>query len=118
MSVCRFPLILKFLGEGSCAYFHPIANPHEGSRNLVAQEEKEPAIGKMTASSPRAWHVQYNMAPMMEKARSSDAGPPAASALPDATNNPVPKAQGSEDGFLGAETTGNDLPHSAKCNFC
>ena len=67
-----------------------MAKPQEGSKKRVAQEEKEPAIGNMTASSPRAWHVQYNMAPTMEKASKRDAGPPAASALPDATNSPVP----------------------------
>ena len=71
-------------------YFQPMANPHEGSRNRVAHDEKEPATGKMTASSPRAWHVQNSMAPTMEKASNRDAGPPAAKALPDATNSPVP----------------------------
>ena len=68
-----------------------MAKPHEGSKNLVAHEEKEPAMGKMTASSPSAWHVEYNIDPMIEKASSTDAGPPVASALPDATKRPVPK---------------------------
>lgn len=74
-------------------YFQPIAKPHDGSKNLVAQDEKEPAIGKMTASSPKAWHVQYSMPPMMEKANNRDAGPPAAKALPDATKRPVPRTK-------------------------
>jgi hypothetical protein len=71
-------------------HFQPMAKPQEGSRKRVAQEENEPAMGNMTANSPKAWHVQYNMAPTMENASSRDAGPPAASALPDATNSPVP----------------------------
>lgn len=71
-----------------------MANPHDGSKKRVAQEEKEPAMGKMTASSPRAWHVQNNIAPTMEKATSKEAGPPVANALPDATKRPVPIMRG------------------------
>jgi hypothetical protein len=39
-------------------YFQPIANPHDGSRKRVTQDEKDPAIGKVTPSSPIAEHVQ------------------------------------------------------------
>lgn len=67
-----------------------MAKPQEGSRKRVAQEEKDPAIGKSTASSPSAWHVQYSMAPTIEKASNRDAGPPVARALPEATKSPVP----------------------------
>lgn len=72
------------------AYFQPMANPQDGSRNRVAQDEKDPARGKMTASSPRAWHVQKSIAPTIEKATSSEAGPPLLNDLPDTTNSPVP----------------------------
>lgn len=71
-------------------YFQPIAKPQEGSRNRVAHDENDPAIGKMTASSPSAWHVQKSMAPTIVKASNIDAGPPSARALPDATKSPVP----------------------------
>lgn len=77
-------------GGGDDAYFHPIANPQAGSRNLVEKAEKEPATGNTTASSPRAWTVQYSITPMNVYAIKTDAGPPRKSALPEATNRPVP----------------------------
>ena len=40
------------------SYFQPMANPHDGSKKRVEKDENEPATGKATASSPRAWHVQ------------------------------------------------------------
>lgn len=67
-----------------------MAKPHEGSINRVAHAENDPAMGKMTASSPSAWHVQKSMAPTIVKASNIDAGPPSANALPDATKSPVP----------------------------
>jgi hypothetical protein len=67
-----------------------MAKPHEGSRNRVAQEEKEPATGYMTANSPKAWQVKYSIKPTKEKAKRSDAGPPSAKARPEATKRPVP----------------------------
>jgi len=56
----------------------------------VENEANEPATGKATASSPKAWLVQYSMPPIDENAMSSDAGPPLLSAWPEATNRPVP----------------------------
>jgi hypothetical protein len=56
----------------------------------VENDAKDPATGKATASSPNAWHVQYSMTPIHEKAMSKDAGPPLLSACPEATNSPVP----------------------------
>jgi hypothetical protein len=63
-------------GLGTKTYFHPIANPHAGSRNLVEYDEKEPATGNTTANSPRAWTVQYNMIPIKVYAKRTEAGPP------------------------------------------
>ena len=74
-----------------------MANPQDGSRNRVEYVEKEPAMGKATVNSPRAWHVQYSMSPMREKAMRSDAGPPCARALPEATKRPVPTEYGVSD---------------------
>jgi hypothetical protein len=47
-------------------------------------------MGKSTASSPRAWTVQNMRIPMMQKARTREAGPPADRALPEVTKRPVP----------------------------
>src|SRR5438552_2801907 len=46
----------------------------------------------MTASSPRAWTVQYSIVPINENAIRREAGPPVDSALPDPTKSPVPVA--------------------------
>lgn len=67
-------------------------------------------MGKRTASSPRAWHVQNSMVPTIEKARSNDAGPPVSNALPDATNKPVPtahqKIESAQDSYSNALNEG------------
>ncbi len=67
-----------------------MAKPHEGSRNRVEKTEKEPAIGNATTSSPRLCMVQYWKAPVKMYARIIAAGPLWYSAIPEATNNPVP----------------------------
>ena len=67
-----------------------MVNPHAGSRNRVEYAENDPATGNVTANSPSAWIVQNSMHPTKRYAISSEAGPPVYSALPEATNSPVP----------------------------
>lgn len=45
-------------------HFHPMANPQEGSKNLVEKAENEPAMGKMTLNSAKDCIVQYCSIPM------------------------------------------------------
>lgn len=73
-------------------HFQPRANPHDASRKRVAHEEKDPAMGNTTASSPRAWQVQYMEMPAAANASKSDAGPLVAKAAPLVTKSPVPGA--------------------------
>src|SRR5271170_4260442 len=82
----------------------------------VEYAEKEPATGKMTANSPRAWTVQYSMEPINEKAMRSEAGPPVDRALPDPTKSPVPffgsQRPGSEGGHIGWMPSHQLIPRS------
>jgi hypothetical protein len=57
----------------------------------VAKAEKDPATGKVTAISPRAWTVQKRMAPITMNEINSDAGPPVARAEPEPIKSPVPE---------------------------
>lgn len=56
----------------------------------VANAEKLPATGKVTAISPNAWTVQNRTAPIKINASKRDAGPPVARADPDPMKSPVP----------------------------
>src|SRR5271156_2660274 len=83
----------------------------------VEYAEKEPATGKMTANSPRAWTVQYSMKPIIEKAMRSEAGPPVDRALPDPTKSPVPfffgsQRSGSRKGLYWLDASHQLIPRS------
>jgi hypothetical protein len=53
-----------------------MANPQDGSKNLVENAENEPAIGNMTHNSPRHCIVQYCIAPSSKYEINKLAGPP------------------------------------------
>jgi hypothetical protein len=97
-----------------------MAKPQAGSRKRVEYAAKEPATGKRTAISPRAWTVEYNMTPMRPKAIRTEAGPPVLREDPDPTKRPVPTVVSEEVererevyGHTDGTTNGNHLQVTA-----